>query len=196
MNVQELREETDLNTRTGATRTFVFDHTIRRPSKIPPTHSVHVDQSYESALSRVTYHLPEDAERLLKGRVQLINVWRPIKTIRRDPLGVSQCQSTHEDDLVPITVVYPHGDRTGATLAVKYNESQKWYFKWHQTPDEALLLRCFDNRAGPQSAERYRDRAKRVPHTAFEIPGTEQEEPRESIEVRCLVFHEYDVEED
>ncbi|OQU95228.1 hypothetical protein CLAIMM_01466 isoform 2 [Cladophialophora immunda] len=76
---------------TGATRVHIFDHTIRRPAKkesnetqgnravshnaekqgrrpIGPTFSVHVDQSYESALSRVAFHLPEDADKLLKGR--------------------------------------------------------------------------------------------------------------------------------
>lgn len=200
-------------TRTGASRTHIFDHTIRKPNSVQsshdsgvvsheeekpfpgPTHSVHVDQSYESALSRVTHHLPkDDVPHLLKGRIQLINLWRPIKTVRRDPLAVSNSHSVPEEDLVPIPVVYPKGDRTGATLSVKHRDSHEWFYKHHQTPDEVLIFKCFDNRAGVESAEKWNWRAKRVPHSAFAIPGTEAEEGRESIEVRALVFHEDDVE--
>lgn len=200
------------SSRTGATRTFIFDHTIRRvnakadevkkedgedvkPTKGPlrgPVRRVHIDQSYAAGLSRVPYHLPDEAEKLLKGRVQLINVWRPIKTVKRDPLTVAQAQSVAEEDLVPIGLIYEK--RQGETLAVKHRDTQKWFYKYHQTPEEVLLIKCFDNKAGAESDPKYRERAKRVPHSAFEIPGTEDEETRESIEVRALVFHENDVE--
>lgn len=40
-----------------------------------PVRRVHIDQSYAAALSRVPFHLPDEADKLLKGRVQLINVW-------------------------------------------------------------------------------------------------------------------------
>lgn len=200
--------------RTGATRTFIFDHTIRRATKDArgsnpgagskqeengdthikkspvrgPVRRVHIDQSYAAALSRVPFHLPDEAERILKGRVQLINVWRPINTIRRDPLTVAQAQSVLEEDLVPIGLIYEK--RKGETLSVRHNDGQKWFYKYHQTPEEVLLIKCFDNKAGVESDPKYKDRAKRVPHSAFEIPGTENEEGRESIEVRALVFHE------
>ncbi|KAI1408298.1 hypothetical protein F5Y13DRAFT_204988 [Hypoxylon sp. FL1857] len=84
---------------TGASKIFIFDHTIRREpadkrattdqSKAPlrgPVNRVHIDQTYSAALSRVPHHLPaEEASELLKGRVQIINVWRPIRTVLRDP---------------------------------------------------------------------------------------------------------------
>ncbi|KXT03335.1 hypothetical protein AC578_3954 [Pseudocercospora eumusae] len=174
---------------TGASRTFIFDHTIRRQVQDPrekqqapiplrgPVRRVHIDQSYTAALSRVPFHLPDEADQLLQGRVQLINVWRPIKTIRRDPLTVAQAQTVEEKDLVPIGLIYEK--RKGETLSVRYAETQKWFYKFRQTPEEVLLIKCFDNRAGV---------AKRVPHSAFEVPGTEAEEGRESIEVRALVF--------
>jgi hypothetical protein len=47
-----------------------------------------------------------------------------------------------------------------------------------------ILIKCFDSKKD--------GRARRVPHTAFHIPGTEDAESRESIEVRALVFHEND----
>lgn len=164
---------------------------IRGPIRAP-VKRVHIDQSYAAGLSRVPYHLPEEAEKILKGRVQLINVWRPIKMVKRDPLTVAQAQSVVEEDLVPIGLIYEK--RQGETLSVKHNDGQKWFYKYHQTPEEVLLIKCFDNRAGVQSDPKYKDRAKRVPHSAFEIPGTEDEDARESIEVRALVFHEDDVE--
>lgn len=191
----------------------VFDHTIRRPSDepskeasalktertgtkaVPPTFSVHIDQSYDAALSRVSFHLPEDAEQLLKGRVQLLNIWRPIKTVTRDPLAVGPSYCFEEEDLVLLPVVYPHGKRTGATMQVMYSDRQRWFYKSGQTPDEALIFKCFDNRAGAQCAEKYADIAKRVPHSAFVISGTEGEPERESIEVRCLAFFDDEREE-
>lgn len=195
--------------RTGASRTFIFDHTIRKKtdattsgreekdgkvnvSNRGPVLRVHIDQSYQAALSRVPFHLPDDAEKLLKGRVQIINVWRPIKTVRRDPLAVAEAKTVQESDLVPIGLIYE--TRKGETLSVKYNPAQQFYYKHHQTPEDVLLIKCFDNKAGVESDPKYADRAKRVAHTAFEIPGTQDEASRESIEVRCLVFHEDDVE--
>jgi hypothetical protein len=63
----------------------------------------------------------------------------------------------------------------------------RWFYKSGLTPDEVLLIKCFDSKLD--------GRARRVPHTAFEVPGTEDREKRESIEVRCLVFHEDDTAE-
>ena len=68
--------------RTGATRIFVFDHTIRREQNpnLPdsafrgPVRNVHIDQSYTASVERVRYHLPEEAEELLQKRFQIINV--------------------------------------------------------------------------------------------------------------------------
>lgn len=166
---------------------FIFDHTIRRadPNGTPnqlrgPVKRVHVDQSYSAAKNRVPYHLPEDADKLLKSRYQIINVWRPIKTIFKDPLGVADARSVPDSDLVPIGLIYP--DRRGETLTVKPNSEHKWNFLYGQTPEEVLLIKCFDSKLD--------GRARRVPHTAFENPATVDGYSRESIEVRALVFHE------
>jgi hypothetical protein len=70
--------------RTGAIRISIFDHTIRRYAAggatsgdrpmSEPVMRVHIDQSYSAARERVEYHLPDEAEQLLKGRFQIINV--------------------------------------------------------------------------------------------------------------------------
>jgi hypothetical protein len=59
-----------------------------------------------------------------------------------------------------------------------------WFYKSNLTPDDVLLIKCFDSKLD--------GRARRVPHTAFEVPNTEDKEARESIEIRALVFHEND----
>ncbi|KAF2682293.1 hypothetical protein K458DRAFT_444352 [Lentithecium fluviatile CBS 122367] len=175
---------------TGASRIFIFDHTIRRqPPSAPttpdrrlrgPVQRVHIDQSYSAALSRVPHHLPEDAEKLLKSRVQIINVWRPIKSVQRDPLAVAEANSVNDDSLVVTELIYPN--RRGETYAVKYDPEHRWFYKSGLSPNEVLFIKCFDSKLD--------GRARRVPHTAFHVPGTEDKEGRESIEVRALVFHE------
>ena len=176
--------------RTGASKIFIFDHTIRRPvqnEKVKglrgPVQRVHIDQSYDASLSRVPHHLPAEAPELLKGRVQIINVWRPIKTVLRDPLAVAQAGSVPDSDLVPVGLIYP--DRRGETYGVRYGEGHKWFYKSRLEPEEALLIKCFDSKVD--------GRARRVPHSAFADPETGDDVPaRESIEVRALVFHPED----
>ncbi|KAL1598002.1 low-affinity methionine permease [Paraconiothyrium brasiliense] len=121
-------------TSTGASRIHIFDHTIRRqpPSKEGfnpdrslrgPVTRVHIDQSYAAAKSRVPFHLPDDADELLKHRVQIINVWRPIKTVQRDPLAVAEANSVSDDSLVVTKLIYPN--REGETYAVKYDAGHR-----------------------------------------------------------------------
>ncbi|CAD6563807.1 MAG: hypothetical protein ASARMPREDX12_000069 [Alectoria sarmentosa] len=182
---------------TGASKIFIFDHTIRRQSSDRavtepanaqtlrgPVQRVHIDQSYQAGPQRVQHHLPADAERLLKGRYQIINVWRPIKTIRKDPLGVADATSVPEDDLLPVELIYP--DRVGETFTVRPNLRHRWFYLREQTPREVMLIKCFDSKLD--------GRARRAPHSAFVDQGAETESPRESIEVRALVFHPDDVE--
>ena len=119
------------NQRTGATRVHIFDHTIRRQAPggdtdrqlRGPVQRVHIDQSYNAALSRVPFHLPDEANKLLQSRVQIINVWRPIKTVQRDPLAVAEAHSVPEDSLTVIELIYP--TRRGETFSVKYDPAHQ-----------------------------------------------------------------------
>src|SRR5262249_20340132 len=111
---------------TGADRVFIFDHTVRR--RVPgaedrsvalrqPVARVHVDHTARSAPQRVRDLLPDDADELLKGRVQIINLWRPIRGPLLDsPLAVCHAQSVRPEELVPSDLVYR--DRTGETYSV------------------------------------------------------------------------------
>jgi len=82
--------------------------------------------------------------------------------------------------LVEAKVIYADHER--ATWTVKPSPKHRWYFKKHQTPDEVMLIKCFDtDEAAP---------GRRVPHSAFADPeyDAEEEDPRESVEVRAFVF--------
>ncbi|KAF7795337.1 hypothetical protein EIP86_006494 [Pleurotus ostreatoroseus] len=173
----------------GAKRVFIFDHTIRRkPGTNPtpgqllrgPVERVHIDQTFDASVARVHRHLGEDADRLLKGRVRIINVWRPIgHPVAHKPLAVSDWRYLDtEHDLVPVRFIYP--DRVGGTFSVKYNPDHRWYYLSNQTPDEVTLIKCYDSEI---------DRARLTPHSAFLDATSPPEAPhRESIEIRCLVF--------
>jgi hypothetical protein len=175
---------------TGASRVFIFDHTTRR--RVPdaedrrdglrqPVSRVHVDHTAKSGPQRVRDLLPNEAQDLLRGRVQVINLWRPIRGPLLDtPLAVCDALTVDPEDLVPSDLVYPH--RIGETYSVTYRPSHRWYYFSQMRPDEVLVLKCYDSKTD--------GRARFAPHTAFTDPTTPPDAPpRESIELRALVFH-------
>lgn len=176
---------------TGAARVFIFDHTRRkrvpgandRAAGVPrqPATRVHVDHTAKSGPQRVRDLLGDEAEELLRGRVQVINLWRPIQGPLHDaPLAVCDASSVAPIDLVPADLVY--ANRTGETYAVTYNPSHRWFFVPAMQRNEALLIKCFDSVTD--------GRARFAPHTAFDDPTVPPDVlPRESIEIRSLVFH-------
>ncbi|KAI9934293.1 hypothetical protein ASPWEDRAFT_107774 [Aspergillus wentii DTO 134E9] len=169
----------------GSHKIVIFDHTIRRQGRNAPRQPVnqaHVDQTDKASFDRVKLHVPDaaEAEKLLAGRYRIINVWRPLNgTVVSLPLGFAAASSVDaEEDLVPVQHRYPN--RTGETMGVKYNAAQRWKYLSGMETEERLLLKCADSKEGV---------GKRVPHSAFADPRTpEGARPRESIEVRALVF--------
>ncbi|PPQ89617.1 hypothetical protein CVT25_012533 [Psilocybe cyanescens] len=178
---------------TGASRVELFDHIIRRrrpgqvddsPDRRQPVAQVHVDQTTQSSIARVHRHLPaSDAPKLLEKRFQIINLWRPISHPAVDwPLALCDYRSVGPNDTVPVALVYD--DHEGETLGVKYNENYKWKYLHGMTPDEVVLIKCFDS---------IQDGSVAIftPHTGFSDPSTPEGTPlRESIELRALVFYD------
>jgi hypothetical protein len=190
-NVYYAEAEHILKRVTGASRVFVFDHTTRR--RIPgapdtrdgvrqPVSRVHVDHTAKSGPQRVRDLIPDEAQKLLYGRVQVINLWRPIRGPLLDaPLAVCDAQSVDPQDLIPSDLIYR--ERIGETYSVTYRPSHRWYYFSKMGPDEVLLLKCFDSATD--------GRARFAPHSAFTDPTTPGDAPpRESIELRTLVFHQ------
>ncbi|KAI3396493.1 hypothetical protein diail_12113 [Diaporthe ilicicola] len=176
---------------TGASRLFVFDHTIRRPNPTDPdpdnerrpVKRAHIDQSEWAARNHVTRHLGSDAPRLLESRFQIINVWRPIKTIYKDPLAVCDSHSVPDADILPVKLIHPGW--VGEPCTILPNKNHRWYYKNKQTPEQVILIKCYDSKTD--------GRARRVPHAAFTDHEMADQDPRHSIEVRVLVFHEDDM---
>ncbi|KAF9266183.1 hypothetical protein L218DRAFT_858584 [Marasmius fiardii PR-910] len=179
---------------TGATKVVLFDHTVRRrvegesgsdPRKRGPVPRAHVDQTPLAAHNRVRRHLPAaEAEERLKHRFQIINLWRPISHPADDwPLAVCDFRSVNwEKDLVPVDLVYP--DKVGETFGVNYNPEHKWKYLRGMTPEEFILIKCYDSVEDGSVAVL-------TPHTAFEDPATPAgTPPRQSIELRALVFYD------
>jgi hypothetical protein len=176
---------------TGASRVFIFDHLQRR--RVPglkdrsaggprqPATRVHVDHTARSGPQRVRDLLPDEADELLKGRVQVINLWRPIRGPLQDsPLAVCDARTVAFEDLVPSDLVYRQ--RVGETYSVTWNPAHEWYYVPEMQRYEALFLKIADTKTD--------GRARFMPHTSFTDPTTPPHAfPRESIELRTLVFH-------
>ena len=206
----------------GIKKIFIFDHTIRRREKTSPrqpVQQVHVDQTPGAAAARVRRHMQaEEVDELLRGRYQIVNVWRPIDNPATDfPLAVIDWRSTAPGDFIPVDLMYPKrpdsamddDDRgkeklpeeskyyssegyepRGETFGVAANENHKFCYMKDMTPEEVMFLKCFDSfgEGMPNGVDRL---AVRGAHTAFLDPQTSKDAPgRQSIEVRCLIFYE------
>ncbi|XP_006463573.1 hypothetical protein AGABI2DRAFT_120383 [Agaricus bisporus var. bisporus H97] len=178
---------------TGASRVVIFDHTRRahRPDELEtssdrrqPVSLAHVDQTTAASITRVRRHIPEEADSLLKRRFQIINLWRPIENPALDwPLALCDFRSVDmKSDLFPVTTIFP--THVGETMAVKHNPKHQWKYQRGMTPDEAVLIKCFDSIQDGSVAIL-------TPHTGFQDPTTPLGTPlRESIELRALVFYD------
>jgi len=166
----------------GASRVFVFDHTVRnagRSGAREPSRRVHNDHTVNSAPRRVRDHLGPDAADLLKHRFGIVNVWRPIRgPVLDSPLALCDARTFTDDDLIASDLVYPHV--RGETSSVEYKSQHRWFYFSDMQPDEAILIRVHD------SADD--GRARLSFHTSFDNPLAVGAPPRESIEARCLVF--------
>ena len=173
---------------TGAVRVVAFDHIVRNATMAAvkgsgikmPAKRVHNDYTAWSSPKRVRELMGEDAEALLQHRYAIINLWRPIRGPLLDsPLVLCDAQSLEEENLIASDLRYP--DRTGETYSITYNPNQRYYYFPRMRADEAVLIRCFDSALA--GAARF------SAHTGFDDPETPADAPpRESIEVRTLVF--------
>lgn len=121
-------------------------------------------------------------------RWQIINAWRPVREVQRDPLAVADARSVPDGDILKVRLVYP--DHEIDILEVKAAEetgAHRWYFKDRMGPGDVVFFTQFD------STERG-DVPRRVPHTAFRDPRADEgaAEARRSIEVRVAVFYDSD----
>lgn len=182
---------------------------------LPATH-VHVDQTPSAVVGRVRLHLPKQADFLLRGRVRIIksvqlpctmqqhtdtvySLWRPIIDVVEDrPLALCDARTVQVSDLVEADHVRKH--YSGANYYARLSHNYRWHYLNRQRRDEVTLLKMFDsaNVEGKCKSPRSRRTFSILAivlihidclHTSFphtKIPAGAA--PRESIEVRALIF--------
>jgi hypothetical protein len=171
----------------GAFRVLAFDHNLRNAARDGrgddgiqgPVRYAHNDYTERSGPQRVRDLLAGEADLLLRGRVAVINVWKPIHgPVQTAPLAVCDARTIRSGDLVPTDLRYR--DRTGEVYSMRFNPEHRWFYFPSMQADEAMLLKCFDSDPA---------RARFTAHSAFDDPNAPADAPpRESIEVRTLAF--------
>ncbi|KAI1877564.1 hypothetical protein JX265_003572 [Neoarthrinium moseri] len=134
-----------------------------------------------------TESLPGGITKNYQGRRwALYTTWRPLKPVRRDPMGYVDYFSSTENDGVSFWRSPPgiNGPFRSDVVLTKANPQHRWYWLSDQTPDEVLFMKIFDT----ESEKELSSVAGGVHHFSFHIPGTEQEEVRESLETKFIAF--------
>jgi hypothetical protein len=143
---------------------------------------------------RYNYYIkPNDArnEHLAGRDFGIYNVWKPLKTVMRDPLCLCDARTVKDEDLQSgkVTVLNVGEIENFAIRSPKEEEKDRHHFVYvrEQRPEQALVFRIFDSRldCGIDGTGGNGGKGSHgVAHTSFEDPGTERCEPRESVEVR------------
>jgi hypothetical protein len=116
-----------------------------------------------------------------------VNAWRPIRRVQRSHLAVVDAHSVGLEDEVPITMAPAHEKGTRPVIAyLRHSARHRFFYKSYMDVDDVLVFKSFDSKLD--------GRARRTPHGAVNAPNTPHHvPPRESIEVRAMVFF-YDQE--
>lgn len=205
---------------TGAKFVHSYEHMVRRKSltealAIPsdgkvdidgPVRRVHIDESPSSARREFRYYLnPSRAENEEQRREYeelqtrpfgIYNIWKPLKTIRRDPLCFCEPRSLRVSDLRAGRVTVPNVGEIENFAIFPPKEGAEGRHQWHflkgQRADEAIVFKIYDSR--DSRGEEFENEENEwgldrfgVAHTSFVDPGTEgMVETRESCEVRSF----------
>jgi len=159
-----------------------------------PVRRVHIDESPASARNEFNYYLkPNDPgnEHLRDRHFGIYNVWKPLKTVRRDPLCLCDVRTIADEDLQEgkVTVLNVGEIENFAVRPPRGGRRHEFMYLRGQSPDEALVFRISDTRVdGAVDGKDVREakRSHGVAHTSFVDPGTENEAPRMSVEVRSF----------
>jgi hypothetical protein len=189
-NVYEAEVETFLKSVTGCSRVHIFDHTVRASDPDlreqnqvrEPARLVHNDYTANSGFVCLRENLGADAERLAKGRFQIVNVWRPLVDPVEDyPLAL--CDKRSLDRLDLIDTERRAANHTGEIQLAVHGNDQRWFYYSAMRPPEVLLFKTFDSKDGGKQPCSI--------HSAIRLPqAPANAKPRESVESRAFVFYE------
>lgn len=160
-----------------------------------PVRRVHIDESAKSARREFAYHssqLPEGNEHLQGRQYGIYNVWKPIKTVYKDPLCLCDTRTLKDADLQGGEITVPGvGEIENYAIRAPGAEEEgrhEYAYLRAQEPNEAYLFRIYDSRmdGGIQGESEVDKRSHGAAHTSFIDPGTENAPARESVEVRSF----------
>lgn len=129
-------------------------------------------------------------------RWAMLSVWRPLETVYRDPLAIMDPKSLFESDKPYVPFKRAYKDRPGFEkeyfsenlLPVAPDQESgkvhKWYWISEQTPEEVYALKLFDSEAHKKGSHV----APCAAHSAFRLPGQEDQKVRKSVEIRVMVI--------
>ncbi|KAI1429100.1 hypothetical protein F5Y12DRAFT_729625 [Xylaria sp. FL1777] len=146
-----------------------------------PSNYAHIDAGPVSIFQRVQNSFPSSATNIIRQRIRAVNVWKPLcNPVDEWALAVCDGTTVKPEDLVETDSVRQGSVSTN--YYAKYAPEQRWYYLKHQSPEEALIFKHFDSEPGI--------RAPYALHASIrqEVPVSAM--PRQSIEVRTLIFSE------
>ena len=155
----------------------------------------------------------QDADAPYTGpRYASYSIWRPLRTVKRDPLAVSLSGSVPISNFIRAEYraasdrpdpAEPQREYKVDALMIKPDPEgekgyakQKWFWLPEQKKEEVLVIKLADSDGGEmgKGAKEMEIDGRKVPvswgtgHGSPLIKGTEDEEVRESIEIRVLCF--------
>jgi hypothetical protein len=174
---------------TGADKVVTFGTMLRTDAPDAgdgnlPAFGAHVDYGARTVRDFTLDLMPEEeADRRLKGRHMLINIWRPLRPVERTPLALCDASTVLREDMFPSEVRGGLGDAKRRSLwgfNLAYNPDHRWYYAPHMQPDEAYVFRLYDSDP---------DAVQFTGHSAFDDPRSAPDAlPRQSIEIRTIAY--------
>lgn len=186
-----------LKERLGASRVLIYHFSFRFRG-VPtadenrdenhrnPVYYPHIDRDGPSVYKVVEKQLgQEEAEKVKKNRVQMINIWRPVGPypITKSPLTLCDyCSIDVNKDVHPMETRQIGDPVTAYTLSPSADNAHIWYYLSRMRSDEMFLFKQFDSKP---------DVAQLGFHTAFQNDSESTPHDKElSLEIRCLIFYD------
>ncbi|PIA95728.1 hypothetical protein CB0940_10833 [Cercospora beticola] len=180
-----------LRSKLDAARVLAFDYNIRKSQAQYPLSSgeaasfetpatiVHIDSTQSWTAHMHRHYCKSDPDLASFTRYQYVNLWRPLRgPVKRWPLMLCDWSTYKPDqDSIARDIVYP--DDAVETYVIYHNPNHQFYYVSQQTSEEVWIMVQTDS-----------SHPKGVPHTAFPTAPNVNEEERESIEVRAIVYYD------
>jgi len=185
----------------GAPKALVFDWRVR--SSVPSTESAdgpqstersnllspatiaHSDYSWAGGVARLKRQLSAEEAIMYdqtQWHIRIINVWRPlVDKVFDAPLAFCDRRYIKQDDLLEEDKI--HSTHWEEGLYLQYRPYHKWYYLSKQARDEVAIFMTWDADEGENH------QSMCPPHASFrDEAAAERGPPRESVEVRLMVF--------